>query len=97
MCKGWSEPGPPPLVAETTGVPSLLLAGAIDPITPPAFARIAAAGMGAKAAVVEFAHVGHGVQQSSACGEALVTALIRDPSGTIDPSCAARITPVSFR
>lgn len=97
MCKGWSSPGPPPLIAKDTEVPSLLLAGTIDPITPPAFVRIAAAELGAKARVVEFAHVGHGAQQSSACGEALVTAFIRDPSNQVDPTCAARIAPVSFQ
>ncbi len=97
MCKGWSTPGPPPVIAGNTAVPSLLLAGAIDPITPPAFAHLAAAELGAKATVVEFAHVGHGAQQSSACGEALVAAFIRNPSGAVDPTCAAQVPPISFR
>jgi len=85
------------LIAKNTETPSLLLAGKLDPITPPSFARMAAAEMGAKATVVEFAHVGHGAQQSSPCGEALVTAFIRNPSGTIDPACAAQLAPISFR
>jgi pimeloyl-ACP methyl ester carboxylesterase len=97
MCRNWSAPGPPPLTAKDTAVPSLLLTGTVDPIAPPAFARMAAAGMGAEARVVEFAHVGHGAQQSSACGEGLVTAFIRNPSNTADPDCAAQIPPVGFQ
>jgi len=97
MCEGWPTLGPPPLVAKDTEVASLLLAGKLDPISPPSFAHTAAAEMGAKATVVEFAHVGHGAQQSSSCGEALVTAFIRNPSGTIDPACAAQLAPISFR
>ncbi len=97
MCRNWSAPGPPPLTAKNTAVPNLLLAGNIDPIAPPAFARMAAAEMGTKARVVEFAHVGHGAQQSSACGEGLVTAFIRNPLNTADPDCAAQIPPVGFQ
>ncbi len=97
MCRNWSAPGPPPLLAKDTAISTLVLAGMVDPITPPAFARLVAARLGAKATVVEFAHVGHGAQQASACGEALVTAFIRDPSSTADPDCAARVPPVSFR
>ena len=75
----------------------LLLAGRIDPITPPAFARLAAAALGAKAVVVEFANVGHDAEQSSSCGEALVAAFIRDPAGVLDTGCAANVPPVEFR
>ena len=97
MCNDWSQPGPPPLMARNTAIPTLLLAGQIDPITPPAFAHLAAAALGEKAAVIEFANVGHAVQQASPCGEAVVTAFIRDPAGTIDGACAAQIPPIAFQ
>ena len=97
MCRNWPAPGPPPLIAKDTAMPSLILAGTVDPITPPAFAHLVAAEMGAKARVVEFAHVGHGAQQSSACGEGLVTAFIRNPSNTAEPDCAAQVPPIGFQ
>ena len=97
MCRDWSQPGPPPLIARNTKIPTLLLAGLADPITPPAFAHLAAALLGKKATVVEVANVGHAVQQASPCTEAIVTAFIRNPSGAIDVSCAAQVPPVTFR
>lgn len=95
-CADWSPLGPPPLIAESTQVPTLILAGRVDPITPPSFAWQAAAGMGQMARVVEFAHVGHGVQQASACGEHSVTAFIQAPASNIG-ACAEAVPPVRFR
>ena len=97
VCADWSPLGPPPLVAANTPVPTLVLAGQVDPITPPPFARQAAAAMGAAARVVEFPHVGHGVQQATACGERVVSVFIQTPTSTIDASCAEAVPPVEFR
>ncbi len=96
LCAGWGPLGPPPLIARDSPVPSLLLAGTIDPITPPDFARQAAAALGARAQVVAFAHVGHGAAWSSPCGEAVVAAFLRDP-GAVDVACAAAVPPIAFR
>jgi pimeloyl-ACP methyl ester carboxylesterase len=97
MCTGWSPPGQPPLIAHDTKIPTLLLAGTIDPITPPAFAHLAASALGALATVVEVANVGHAVQQASPCSERIVTSFILNPSGPIDAACATQIAPVAFR
>ena len=75
---------------------TLLLTGAIDPITPPPFARLVAATMGARAQVVEFPHVGHDIEESTPCGASLVTQFMRDPEAPIDTACVAQVLPVAF-
>ena len=97
VCADWSPLGPPPLLPEATAVPTLVLSGRADPITPPAFARRVAAAMGPAVRIVEFAHVGHGAQDASPCGERLVSAFIRQPTERADASCADHIPPVGFR
>ena len=96
-CMDWSPLGPPPLIARSAQVPTLILAGRVDPITPPLFARQVAAEMGRAARVVEFEHVGHGAQQASTCGERIVSAFIKAPTSTLDASCAEAVLPIEFR
>ena len=97
ICRDWISPGPPALIASETSVPTLLLTGAIDPITPPLFARIVAAKMGSRAHVVEFPYVGHDVEESTPCGASLVTQFIRDHKAPINTACVAEVRPVAFR
>ncbi|HET6237925.1 MAG TPA: alpha/beta fold hydrolase [Acetobacteraceae bacterium] len=94
--RNWVKPGSPPVVASSNVVPSLLLTGAIDPITPPPFARIVVARMGPAAPVVEFPHVGHDVEESSACGANLVTQFVRRPEGPLSTACVAAVPPVTL-
>lgn len=78
-------------------VPTLLLTGAIDPITPPPFARLVAAKMGSRAQLVEFPYVGHDIEESTPCGASLVTQFIRYPEAPLDMACVAEVLPVAFR
>ena len=97
ICRDCIVPGPPALIPSATSVPTLLLTGAIDPVTPPPFARIVAAKMGSRAHVVEFPYVGHDVEGSTPCGASLVTQFIRDPEAPINTTCLAEVPPVAFR
>ena len=97
ICRDWIAPGPPASIASATSVPTLLLTGAIDPITPPPFARIVAAKMGSRAHVVEFPYVGHDIEESTPCGASLVTQFIRYPEAPVDMACVAEVLPVAFR
>ena len=97
MCRDWIAPGEPGSIASETKVPTLLLAGEIDPVTPPPFARMVAAKLGARAHVVEFPHVAHNVEGSTPCGAKLVTKFMRDPEAAIDTVCIAEVRPVAFR
>jgi pimeloyl-ACP methyl ester carboxylesterase len=69
-------------------VPALLLAGGLDPVTPPAWARLASDTL-SSSSVVEFPAVGHGVFPSGSCPSGLVTAFLDDPTGAPEASCAA--------
>ncbi len=97
MCRDWIAPGLPSAIGSATGVPTLLLTGAIDPITPPSFARVVAEKMGPRAQLVEFPNVGHDVEESTPCGAGIVTQFIRDPEASINLACVAEVPPVAFR
>ena len=72
-----------PVTAET---PALVLAGEFDPITPPEWGRLAAAGL-AQAAFFEFPAHGHWVTRSSECALALALAFWEAPTLPPDPTC----------
>jgi pimeloyl-ACP methyl ester carboxylesterase len=96
ICRDWITPGPPASIASATNVPTLLLTGAIDPVTPPPFARIVAAKMGSRAHLVEFPYVGHDIEESTPCGASLVRQFIRYPEAPINVACVAEVLPVAF-
>jgi len=83
------------LIASATGVPAAT-DGAIDPVTPPPFARIVAAKMGPRAQVVEFPYVGHDIEESTLCGASIVTQFIRYPETRSILACVAEVLPVAF-
>jgi pimeloyl-ACP methyl ester carboxylesterase len=97
ICRDWIATGTPASIASATSVPTLLLSGAIDPITPPQFARIVAAKMGPRAQLVVFPHVGHDAEEATPCGASIVTQFIRFPEVPIDTACVAQVPPVAFR
>ena len=81
----------------TADAPVLLLAGAYDPVTPPAWAQSAAAGL-AHGYYFEVPGVGHGALAGGACPVGLLLAFINEPGHAPDASCLGRMdaTP-SFR
>jgi len=93
LCPRWSPPGPPPLLPDAAAMPVLVLAGSLDPVTPPENGRRTAAAIGPNARLVELPWVGHGVEISHPCGAALVSAFIDRPDGPLDTGCAAQVPP----
>jgi pimeloyl-ACP methyl ester carboxylesterase len=87
-CREW-HPAPPdprenqPVPGDT---PTLILAGSLDPITPPDWGRLVA-GERANAYFFEFSNHGHWVTRSSRCALALAIAFWDDPSRAPDGSC----------
>ena len=67
-------------------VPSLLLAGEFDPVTPPQWAYLAAHSL-PRGQVFSFPGIGHGVLDSDACAIDLVQAFLRDPQAPQPPAC----------
>lgn len=95
-CAEWTQPGPAPQIPTATRVPTLILAGALDPTTPPAYGRTVAAIMGPAAIFTQLPSVGHVVSLQHPCAGALVDAFLADPSRPLDRSCATEIAPLDF-
>ncbi|MDH3295121.1 MAG: alpha/beta hydrolase, partial [Acidimicrobiia bacterium] len=88
-CAQWPSGAAPAVEAETvtSDIPTLLLAGQYDPITPPAGMDIIAAGLTTSYQFV-FPHEGHGITPTE-CGAMIVAAFIDDPMVEPDGSCIA--------
>ena len=76
-------------------LPTLLLAGSLDPITPPHWAEEAAETL-PNSWVFELPAVGHGAMDSHLCGSDIVLAFLDDPTEEPDSSCIADIDPPTF-
>ena len=71
-------------------VPTLILAGEFDPVTPPEWADLAAAGL-SRASTFIFPAVGHGVLDSHVCAAELVREFFAHPEAPKTPKCLARL------
>ncbi len=92
-CDNWPSGAAPDVEAETveSDIPTLLLGGQYDPITPPAGMDTIAAGLTTSYQFV-FPHDGHGVAPT-ACGAEIVAAFIDDPNTEPDGSCIDQTSP----
>ena len=79
----------------TSDLPTLLLSGEFDPITPPAYAERAAETLSA-ATVVTQAGRGHGIWIGDGCIASIVQAFVADPLRTLDTGCADEGVPVDW-
>lgn len=91
-CRYWDSGESPaafraPVVSD---VPTLLLAGEYDPVTPPEWAELAARHLSA-ARVFVFPAVGHGVLDSHVCAADLVRAFLEDPAAPRAPACLGHL------
>ncbi len=87
LCPTWPSGQAPPVENETvvSDVPTLLLAGRYDPITPPSGMDTIAAGLSTTYQFL-FPHEGHGVVPTP-CGTEIVAQFIDDPLSQPDSSC----------
>lgn len=87
LCDRWPAGTAPEVESQPIGsdLPTLLLAGRYDPITPPAGADAVAAGL-TNSYPLLFPHEGHGIAPTS-CGAQVVGAFIADPSVEPDATC----------
>jgi pimeloyl-ACP methyl ester carboxylesterase len=96
-CVVWGVPAADPVENEpvTSSIPTLLLSGAYDPVTPPAWGDAAAAYLATSTHVV-FPDMGHGTVDTRPCPTQIALAFLRDPWTTPDTSCALRLGPPRF-
>jgi pimeloyl-ACP methyl ester carboxylesterase len=90
ICDLWELPAAPPLATEpvTSDIPTLVLAGSYDPITPPEWSKAVAENL-SNSFYYEFASSGHNVDRYNPCAERIKAAFINDPLTEPDASCMA--------
>ena len=89
VCQEWTAipPDPRENLPIQSSLPTLILAGEHDPITPPEWGRMVAADL-SNAYFYEFPGNGHWVTRSSGCALQMALAFWRDP--TVDPAYACQ-------
>lgn len=88
------DPTARPLVSD---IPTLILTGEADPITPPYYADVMMPGL-ANAQRVGFPHTGHGalITHWDRCGRDLLMAYLTNPMTPLEASCAAETPAPDF-
>ncbi len=94
-CARWQVDLLPPSVDDpvVSDIPTLLLSGRFDPVTPPAFAAAAAANLPNGTALVD-PTASHGVAFLNPCANEVVSAFLDDPLTPPDGSCFASQQPL---
>jgi pimeloyl-ACP methyl ester carboxylesterase len=90
ICRSWNIELLPRSVLEPvkSDVPTLLLSGEFDPVTPPAFAAQVARGL-TRSVTVTFPSGTHGQAFQSPCANRLIKRFLDNPAAQLDASCAA--------
>jgi pimeloyl-ACP methyl ester carboxylesterase len=88
ICEAWQARPAPAVENEpvTSAIPTLLIVGDYDPVTPPVYARLAAATL-SSSQVVEFPGVGHLPYFARQCARNTAGAFFVDPIATLDTGC----------
>ncbi|MEJ5200805.1 MAG: alpha/beta hydrolase [Anaerolineales bacterium] len=97
ICKSWDIKELGKLVDEPvlSDVPTLILSGAIDPITPPDFGAIAAATL-PQSYTFTFPNTGHGAALSGECPDKIILEFLENPQQPPIASCFAELQPPEF-
>ena len=97
FCPGWGAGAGDPVEAEpvVSDIPTLVLAGRFDPITPPEYGRRVADRL-ENAWFVEFPTLAHGVAAVEGCPRSITLAFLDDPHAAPDPVCVAGMPRVEF-
>jgi pimeloyl-ACP methyl ester carboxylesterase len=77
-------------------VPVLLLSGDLDPVTPPAWAKVAAKEL-PHAVRLDFRGIGHGVLAAHACAGRIVGRFLADPARSPVDDCLLAVGPPHFQ
>jgi pimeloyl-ACP methyl ester carboxylesterase len=95
-CQNWgATPDPRENEPVSSSIPALVLAGEYDPITPPAWGRLAAESLD-QAYFYEFPGNGHWVTRSSGCALSMMLAFLKQPESAPDAGCISNIGEIDF-
>jgi pimeloyl-ACP methyl ester carboxylesterase len=95
-CRVWPVPKAPAeqRAATTSTIPTLLLSGSFDPVTPTSWARIAARTL-PNSTAADFAGIGHFVTLESPCAQQVFASFLATPSAP-NTACVAAVRPPTF-
>lgn len=90
ICAAWGTNPPAPVENEPvlSEVPTLVMAGQFDPITPPTNAQAAASTL-SRSFYVEFPGLSHGTLPANRCTKGIALAFLADPLTPPDTTCVA--------
>ncbi len=97
LCSSWQS-GQAPAIEDQpvhSDIPTLVLAGQYDPVTPPSWAKQAADTL-SNSFYYEFPGVGHGVMRSNDCGLEIGLQFLDDPTAEPDASCLKELSGPEF-
>ena len=84
--EGWAPPDPKENAAVNSPIPTLVLAGEYDPVTPPSWGRLVSADL-PNSRYFEFPGLGHGVTFAHDCPREIMKQFLADPAGTPSGAC----------
>jgi pimeloyl-ACP methyl ester carboxylesterase len=97
LCKLWDVPTlPGENEAVTSAVPTLIVSGGLDAVTPPSFSETAAATL-SRAQRFVIPNEVHHLLGSSDCAEKLMAGFLADPTAAVDGACVSAAGAVEFR
>lgn len=96
-CQMWGSQPPSSLEDQpvSSQIPTLLLNGAFDPVTPPAWAEQAAASL-TNAQVFIFPGYGHAVIDAGSCPIEMMVDFLDDPAQPLETACFEQLGPPAF-
>jgi pimeloyl-ACP methyl ester carboxylesterase len=98
VCKGWPLPQAKkePFAAVTSSLPTMVVSGELDPITPARYGDTALATL-SNARHLVYPGGGHGNSVSAPCGPPLLTQFLADPRpDALDASCLQQLGSITF-
>jgi pimeloyl-ACP methyl ester carboxylesterase len=97
FCDRWDRRALNPLENQpvVSTIPTLILAGELDPASPPIHGRLVAQSL-LHSFFYEFPGTGHLAVYSTPCAKALATAFLNDPLAAPDASCIKNVTEPHF-
>ncbi len=96
-CAGWDAGQADASANEpvTSDVPTLILSGEYDPVTPPTWGQRASQTL-ENSFFFEYPGVGHGASVVVGCPQEMMLAFLADPSSAPDDACIAEMGPLEF-
>ncbi len=96
-CQSWDKGTPNPVENQpvTSDIPTLVMTGEYDPVTPPDNAKEVAQTL-SKSFLFEFPGTGHGVIPAQKCALGIAQAFLADPTTKPDSSCLSGVKEPAF-